>query len=235
MLRLIGLSLFAWYFIPSSLVAAPIRGNYVEARTCQVYTGPCFANGEVGLCGKDAIMTWQIQEGTFAGEQLDGLAVAVIVKASDTLGHNGLADAQSVKTVLIVDAAANQSQANALQQFALSQTSIHRRDVAAVGRADIAMHLDVTRLTAELDIRDYARLVTRKARPGDCICSNESAYYPPLAKLKGFVPGVTIEGEVAARPLGCRWSIPDSRTAYIGTFELDTAHLENALVHGTHE
>ena len=23
-------------------------GKYVEVRTCQVYTGPCFANGEVG-------------------------------------------------------------------------------------------------------------------------------------------------------------------------------------------
>ena len=45
---------------------------------------------------------------------------------------------------------------------------------------------------------EFARLKTRKARHGDCICSNESAYYPPLTKLKGFVPGVTIEGDVGA-------------------------------------
>ena len=47
---------------PPAMKAAPPSGNYIEARTCQIYTGPCFANGEVGLTGKDAIMTWQINK-----------------------------------------------------------------------------------------------------------------------------------------------------------------------------
>jgi hypothetical protein len=215
--------------------AAPPSGNYIEARTCQIYTGPCFANGEVGLTGKDAIMTWQINNGMYSGVDLAGLSVAVIVKASDTLGFHGLRDAQSMEAVVIVDASANSSQADALTKFALSQSGILHRDVATVHRAAIEMNLDLAQLTGQLNVGDYAQLVTRKARRGDCICSNESAYYPPLVPLKGFVPGVTIEGEVAARRLGTRWSIPDSRTAYMGTFELDAAQSQAALAYGRDE
>ena len=84
--------------------------------------------------------------------------------------------------------------------------------------APIAMKLDTIYLTGELEVGKLVKFKARKAKPEDCICSNESAYYPPLAQLAGFVPGVTIDGEVTARPLGSRWSIPDSRTAYLGTF-----------------
>ena len=62
------------------------------------------------------------------------------------------------------------------------------------------------------------KLTTRAARKGDCICSNESAYYPPLAKVENFIPGVTLEGSIRARGLGGRWEIPDSRSAYMATF-----------------
>ena len=36
--------------------AEGLKGDYLETRTCDVYTGPCFANGQVGLTGNDAIM-----------------------------------------------------------------------------------------------------------------------------------------------------------------------------------
>ncbi len=29
-----------------------IQGNYVEVRSCDVYTGSCFANAEMGLTGE---------------------------------------------------------------------------------------------------------------------------------------------------------------------------------------
>jgi hypothetical protein len=210
------------------LGADPLSGTYVEARTCQVYTGPCFANGEVGSAGKNAVMTWQINRGEFAGVDLSGQAVAMIVKASNTLGFNGFDDAQTRKAIVIVDEQADSKQTAALQKFAASQTGIQEADVAAVYRADIEMQFDRDELTASVEVGDFASLKTRKARPGDCICSNESAYYPPLVPLQGFVPGVTIEGEVKARKLGTRWSIPDSRTAYLGTFQIVDAGLQLA-------
>lgn len=205
---------------PVATAGDSASGTYVEARTCQVYTGPCFANGEVGSVGKNAIMTWKIDDGSFAGIDLAGQSVSVIVRASDTLGFQGLDDAQSKKAILIINSSAEDRQADALRSFVLKQTGFGEDDIAGTERADIAMEFDTGQLTATVHVGDFARLRTRKARPGDCICSNESAYYPPLTQLAGFVPGVTIEGEVTARKLGTRWSIPDSRTAYLGTFEL---------------
>jgi len=35
-------------------LAAGVSGNYIEARTADVFTGPCFANGEVEMNGKEA-------------------------------------------------------------------------------------------------------------------------------------------------------------------------------------
>ena len=224
--RTVLFSALACMAISPLAAAQPLTGKYVEARTCQIYTGPCFANGEVGSVGKRAILTWRIDEGQFAGADLAGRSVALIVKASHTLGFNGLQDPDRTRAIVIVDVSADDQQADALQRFALSQTGIHRSDVAGTYREDIEMQFDVDALTAEVKVGDFAHLVTRKARHGDCICSNESAYYPPLTKLKGFVPGVTIEGEVRARRLGTRWSIPDSRTAYLGTFEANQADLQ---------
>ncbi len=207
---------------------SPLRGKYVEARTCQVYTGPCFANGEVGSTGKDAIMTWKIEKGELAGVPLAGLGVAVVVKSSHTLGFNGLRDAQTANALLIIDEQASADQAAALKSFALSQTGLLEDQLAGTHSASFEMQFDVGQLTASVKVGDFARLETRKARPGDCICSNESAYYPPLTGLQGFVPGVTVDGEVKARRLGTRWSIPNSRTAYLGTFEYDVTTLQLA-------
>ena len=36
--------------------AATISGTYLEVRSCDVYTGPCFSNAEMGSNGKEAIL-----------------------------------------------------------------------------------------------------------------------------------------------------------------------------------
>ena len=222
MYRYLTFALLTAIAIYSSSDGADLKGTYVEARTCQVYTGPCFANGEVGLTGKDAVMGWRIAEGDQQGIDLTGLSVAVIIKGSHTLGFRGIADAKTKKAVVVVDEKASSKQREALRRFALSQTGLADENIVSTTDAPIEMDFNVANLTATFEVGNVVKLKTRKARPGDCICSNESAYYPPLAKLKGCVPGVTIEGDVTARKLGTRWSIPDSRSAYLGVFEVDS-------------
>ncbi len=207
---------------PAIVLANDISGTYLEARTCQVYTGPCFAMGEVGLAGKHAVMSWCIAEGKHDDVDLSGLKVAMVVRASSTLGHAGFEDAAELASLIIVDQQATPRQRRALVDFAKLHAGKAGRNVASVRTASIDMELDTLDLTGKLQVGKFVQLTARKARPGDCICSNEAAFYPPLAKLTGCVPGVTIEGEVSARGLGSRWSIPDSRTAYLGTFAYES-------------
>jgi ATP-dependent DNA ligase len=84
------MSLSAWSF--SSLPAATwqIRGQYLEARTCDVFTGPCFANGEMGMAGKEAVLGWKVSDGSWNGVPLSGLTVALVLKGDNTLGDDGV-------------------------------------------------------------------------------------------------------------------------------------------------
>src|SRR4249920_2108638 len=63
-----------------------ISGSYLEVRSCDVYTGPCFANAEMGLTGKEGMMVWSVGQGAWHGTDLSGLNVIAIVCTDKTLG-----------------------------------------------------------------------------------------------------------------------------------------------------
>ena len=66
--------------------AADITGQYVEARTCDVWTGPCFANADFNLGGKHAVLAWKVGKGSLGEVNIDGLSVVAVVSARNTLG-----------------------------------------------------------------------------------------------------------------------------------------------------
>src|SRR5438093_550754 len=102
-LTLAALSTFAAKQAPT------ISGDYLEVRSCDVYTGPCFANSEMGLSGKEGILVWAVREGTWNGARLDGLSVIAVVRTDATLGDQRY-QPRSGKAVLIVDARADARQ-----------------------------------------------------------------------------------------------------------------------------
>jgi hypothetical protein len=163
-------------------------------------------------------MAWNIEKGKHANVDISGLSVVVVVNADETLGFQGLNDAKRVKSVILVDDKATDKQRDALVQFAKQHSGKAGLSVVRVDSIPIDMSLDVFDLKGNLKAGKIVKLATRKARPSDCICSNESAYYPPLAKVENFAPGVTIEGEFTGRGLGSRWSTPGDRSAYMATF-----------------
>src|SRR5437868_12340380 len=97
--------------------AQQINGEYLETRSADVYTGQCFANGEVGLVGDEAILGWRVQQGEWNGVRLDGLSVVGEVKANATLG-DPYGNPYPANSVLIVDDQANPQQRAALAALA---------------------------------------------------------------------------------------------------------------------
>ena len=55
------------------LGTSSITGDYLEARTAEVFVGYCLANSETDLVGQEAVMAWRIREGSWSGVALDGL------------------------------------------------------------------------------------------------------------------------------------------------------------------
>jgi hypothetical protein len=76
-----GFLCVALLLLSTTALGQQIRGDYIETRSADVYTGQCFANGEVNLVGDEAILAWHIQSGSWDGVSLDGLTVAAAVHA----------------------------------------------------------------------------------------------------------------------------------------------------------
>src|SRR5215468_7727894 len=117
--------------LAAAIPAHSVYGNYIEARTADVYTGPCFANGEVGQVGQLAVFGWKISGGSWQGVNLDGLSVVSAIRAKHTLG-DVYESSYPVKAVLIVDSRANAEQRLALQSFARHMGGDLLQDVVKV-------------------------------------------------------------------------------------------------------
>src|SRR4249920_2595507 len=63
-----------------------VTGAYVEARTAEVFTGGCIMNSEAETMGKQAVLAWKVDRGTFNGISLDGLSVVAALAGDRNLG-----------------------------------------------------------------------------------------------------------------------------------------------------
>lgn len=226
-MRYAGLSLaFAVLALPGLAFAtteseAPttITGQYVEVRTCDVYTGPCFANSEMGLVGKEAILTWAVDEGTWDGVRLDGLKVVAAIKTDATLGdiraHTGRSEA-----ALIVDATADEAQKKALVSFAKAMGGKLLDKVVAVESA--AIETNVGQCSeggcAFVKADGLVEIETRCLGGADHVCGNEETYYPPLTSVENASPAFTEKAKFNGKALGVTWQNVGSRGAFLATF-----------------
>jgi hypothetical protein len=197
------------------LQAAEITGQYVEVRNCDVWTGPCFANAEGNLTGKNAALVWHIQEGTLDGVRLDGLSVIAVVQATETLGVKQTGPS---KAVIIVDSRATEVQRQALLRLVRLQGGELVENVLAVHGSTIKT--DICTCTGGGCANIDAGMVKIKTRCLDDMkdrhCGNEEAYYPPLTQGVQCIPAVAehqFDGEGLAT-----WQEVERRGAYVGTF-----------------
>jgi len=207
-------------FLATAAFATPITGTYLEVRSCDVYTGPCFSNAEMGSNGKEAILTWSIAKGTFRNVDLAGLNVVAVVRTKQTLGDIKYAQPRG-KTVLILDARANAAQRAALAAFAKARAGKLIGEVLATRVETIAANIgDCTKegTCAHVKAGNLVDITTRCLCNGDHVCGNEYLYYPPLTKVKHATAAFTELFAYRGKTLGVRWTSIGQRGAYVGTF-----------------
>jgi hypothetical protein len=198
-----------------------IFGKYVEARSCDVYTGPCFANGEVGLTGGEAILTWAVDRGTYQDVALDGLNVIAVVKASNTLG-NPYQSVLPARAMIIVDERADARQHDALVCLAKQLGGELVADVVEVKSAAIRSSIGNCEESgcARVEADGLVTIATRCLNEGDHKCGNETTFYPPLTAIDHAQPAFTIVSSFSGLGLGMVWENVDRRSAFLGTFSL---------------
>jgi hypothetical protein len=200
--------------------AQQIYGDYIESRSADVWTGPCFANAEVGLVGNQAIMAWRVTKGEWNGECLDGLSVVGVVKAGATLG-DPFSNPYPAKAVIIVDQRATADQQKALLSFAQQMGGKLLSEAVRVEVAPISMeirHDGGHYGRAVLHAGNLAGIETRSLSDKDHFCGNEETYYPPLVETSHAMPAVALLDEYNGPGLGVSWTTRDKRSAFVGSF-----------------
>src|SRR5436189_5589009 len=96
-----------------------VTGAYVEARTAEVFTGGCIMNSEAETMGKQAVLAWKVDRGTFNGIAIDGLSVVAAVSGDRNLGMTEMGGEKPiVRSAVYVDQRANAAQQSALVAMA---------------------------------------------------------------------------------------------------------------------
>jgi hypothetical protein len=218
---------------PACLAAPSVSGDYLEARTSDVYTGPCFANSEVNLAGQEAVFAWRVSQGAWKGVALDGLSVVAVVRAAATLGDPTRSPLPA-RAVVLVDERADAAQKQALVGLAREMGGDLLSDVVMVESAPIEMTIQTAPVDVHAghagpaaDLSGFASLKagtevelrTRALNHHDHLCGNEEVYYPPLTPTAGAVPAVTLAHTFRGSELGKTWSSPGKRSAFVGRFE----------------
>jgi hypothetical protein len=200
--------------------APQITGQYIEARTADIWTGPCIANSELNLVGKQAVMVWHVDHGTWNGVSLDGLSVLAVVRSTNTLGDPD-SNPLPARTVFIVDQAASETQSAALVNFAQAQGSGLLDDVIAIKSSPITIrtNIDGQHMAASVVAGNMVRVATRSLSSKDELCHNEEVYYPPLAaNLTHAMPAVASQASYQGKDLGATWNESERRGVFLASF-----------------
>ena len=201
----------------ATLAAGPasVTGTYVEARTAEVFAGACVMNGEAATTGREALLAWKVDRGQVNGVSLDGLAVVAALAADTNLGiHEIGGESTPARAAIYVDARANAAQRKALVAMVKSLSgnligSVVQETAAPIQFADNGHQITVS--------TDTLKLAVSKHLSHDASCGNKQ-WFNPLTRVDRAEMGTTDQNEFSAPVLCTKWSDPNKRSSFFGTF-----------------
>ena len=191
-----------------------VSGQYVEARTAEVFTGGCIMGSEAETMGKQAVLAWKVDRGTVNGVSVDGLSVVAALSGDKNLGlHEIGGDRAVVRSVVYVDERANPVQRMALAALAHDLTksmgTIVSVTAAPITFTDAGQQIHVATSNVALDVN--------KVMSHDPTCGAQ-LWFHPLASVDQATMGVADQNMFSGSTLGTKWSDPNKRSAFFGTF-----------------
>jgi uncharacterized protein DUF1326 len=192
-----------------------VSGAYVEARTAEVFTGGCIMNSEAETMGKQAVLAWKVDRGTFNGITIDGLSVVAAVSGDRNLGMTEMGGEKPVvRSAIYVD-----QRANAAQQLAL---------VAMANELSKGIVGTIVQVTpAPIQFTDHGSEIQVNAGPASLDVDKHLTHDPTCGAMQWFHPlssvdeaaiGVASQHIFTGNALGTKWSDPNKRSAFFGTF-----------------
>jgi hypothetical protein len=196
-----------------------ISGDYLEVRSCDVYTGSCVGNSEMNLSGREGILVWSVREGNWKGTVLNGMSVIAVIRADDTLGDQRHQPRQGT-AVLILDDRASTDQRAALTDLArtMSGSLVHKIADIKTSRIESNIATCTKRGCASIKAGDLVEISTRCFGDKDHLCGNEDTFYPPLTVVAGAYPAYTEVAAYRGTGLDVTFESTEKRSAFLGAF-----------------
>jgi hypothetical protein len=192
-----------------------VRGAYVEARTAEVFTGGCVMGSEAETMGREAVMAWRVDRGSYNGISLDGLSVVAAVAGDKNLGIFEIGGDRAVsKATVIVDERANAAQRLALVAMASELSKGVMGTIVNVAPAPIQFSETATSINVAAG---QVALDVNKHMIHDPSCGNQQ-WFHPLASVDEATLGQTEQHSFTGSGLGAKWSDPNKRSSFFGTF-----------------
>jgi hypothetical protein len=193
-----------------------ISGEYVEARTAEVFAGGCVMNSEAETTGRQAVMAWKIDRGSYQGVSLDGLAIVAAVNGDRNLGMREMGGEapQNVRAALVIDERATDAQRDALVAMARDFSKGVVKDIVSVTPGQITYWGDKDRIAVAAP---NVQLTVSKHLTHDPSCG-AMQWFRPLTTIEQGAMGVTEAHAFSGSALGTKWSDPNKRSAFFAKF-----------------
>jgi hypothetical protein len=175
-------------------------------------------NSEAETAGRQAVMAWRITRGQFDGVTLDGLSMAAAVVGDRNLGMREMGGEapQAVRAIVTVDERATPQQRTALTALA---RELSGGLITEVVRVDVApVRFETTATTIDVSAADHLRLSVTKGLVHDPSCGAMQWFKPFSPQLKGAAMGTADAHAFSGSGLGSKWSAPNKKSAFYGTF-----------------
>jgi hypothetical protein len=192
-----------------------VSGSYVEARTAEVFAGGCVMNSEMGTEGKEAVLAWKVDHGTFNGVSLNGLSVVAALSGNVNLGMIEMGgEGASVHSSVFVDQRANAAQKIALVAMANDLSKGLMGTIVAVTSAPIQFAENSNDVQI---VAGQVALGVSKHLTHDPTCGAQQ-WFQPFSSVQNAEMGVAEQHSFNGSNLGVKWSVPNKRSAFFGTF-----------------
>jgi hypothetical protein len=201
----------------ATLSAKPVtvQGTYVEARTAEVFAGACVMNGEAATTGREALLAWKVDHGAVNGVSVDGLAVVAALAGDTNLGIQEIGgETTPARAAIVVDARATPAQRKALVAMVKSLAGniigdVVQETAAPIRFVDTGHQIRVS--------TDTVSLAVEKHLEHTASCGNKQWFSPLTAGVQAQM-GTTAENAFSGPALCTKWSDPNKRSSFFGTF-----------------
>jgi hypothetical protein len=196
-------------------LTVPLAGDYVEARTASVFCGACHYNGELVTDGRDAIMAWNIRQGSWNNVDLTGVR-AMAELACDS----NLSDASANRsTEIVIDPSATAAQASAMTDL------IRRTGGSELGRI-LPAHRAVISFTHDgaeyvVSAAGFADMTVDALPNNECCTQPHLVWYSPLVPVQHRKVGYTQAADYLAGSNGDAWERSDENSAFYGPIAVE--------------